>query len=351
MIERELQAWVRAEMGGAIVGSQRVGSGASRATWLLEIERAGGEPQPLVLRVDTGDGPLSGTVLDLAREAVIYHALCDSPVRAPRLLAAHPAGQALLIERATGSDAFLLAVADAQREIACDYMAALADLHRLDVERLELPGIDRPRDSADCAGPDLALWRRILNERVAVSDPLFDFGGQWLAENAPENGERISLCHGDAGPGNFLFEGERVTALLDWEFAHLGDPLDDLAWVAVRGQLLGGFGEWSANLARWSERSGLQVDLARIEYYRALVLLRMAISCLAALAHAGERTMNTTVYAILLLYLRFLMPEALARAKCDDPRLAEFMRAGTEAIAASPVLRDHARTLMVLDAP
>jgi aminoglycoside phosphotransferase (APT) family kinase protein len=158
------------------------------------------------------------------------------------------------------------------------------------------------------------------------------------------------LCHGDAGPGNFLFEGERVTALLDWEFAHLGDPLDDLAWVAVRAHLLGGFGDLEHGLRTWRDASGLRLDVPRIEYYRALVLLRMAISCRIALAHADSERSDTTVYRLLLPYLRWLLPDSLARAGCKAAELALFCEQGRDAVERTPILAERARPLEPLPA-
>ncbi len=61
-----------------------------------------------------------------------------------------------------------------------------------------------------------------------------------LRRLAPASVPRTVVCHGDVGPGNFLHDGARVTALLDWEFAHLGDPMDDLAWWVFRGHDIAG---------------------------------------------------------------------------------------------------------------
>ena len=352
MLQAELRDWVEKETGGHVARADPIGAGASRGMLALDIERHGAALLELVLRHDTGDGPLSGTELDLAREAVVYRALRDTEVRIPRLLAVHPAGRALLIERVAGSDAFAALSDEGQRQaLVTDYMAALADLHRLDTTKLELPGFARPADGPDHARAELALWRRVYAQRVPDGDALCAFAFRWLDENAPAAADRTSLCHGDAGPGNFLFADRRVTALLDWEFAHLGDPLDDLAWVTVRAQLLGGFGDQTAAFATWSRRARLPIVAERIEYYRALVLLRMAVSCRVGLAHAGERRMNTTVYQLLLPYLRLLLPQALARAGCGGAELPDFLAEGEREIEQSPVLRHHARPLDPLELP
>ena len=39
------------------------------------------------------------------------------------------------------------------------------------------------------------------------------------------------LVHGDFGPQNVVIEDDRITALVDWEFAHIGQPVEDLAWA------------------------------------------------------------------------------------------------------------------------
>jgi aminoglycoside phosphotransferase (APT) family kinase protein len=350
VLDPALAQLVESWSGGRIVRAQRAGTGASRVTWLIDAERAG-QPLALVLRCDANDGPLSGTELTLEREATVYGALMKTGVRIPRLVAVATGGGALLLERAPGSDAFA-AVADpaVKQAIADDYFTALSELHTVDPAELWLPGFERPRDPRDHARADLRLWRRIAAARLAGSDPLLDTAFDWLDANAPATAARASLCHGDAGPGNFLFEGSRVTALLDWEFAHLGDPHDDLAWVAVRAQLLGGFGDLARGYRTWSAATGLRADRARIEFYRALVLTRMAVSCRIALSHAGPRSRDTTVYALLLPYLRALLPEALARAGCPRAQVESFDADGRAGIDAQPLLRAHARPLDELPA-
>jgi aminoglycoside phosphotransferase (APT) family kinase protein len=341
VLDASLRRFVEMQTGGVVSRAEPVATGASRRTWRVDVARDG-EVLALVLRHDAGDGPLSGTELDLAREAVVYRALQGRGVRIPKLRAA--SRDALLVERAPGSDA-LASVADAGRRAAIerDLFKALAELHAVNADRLVLPGFAVPADGPDHARCDLDLWRRIATSRLPP-DPLCDFAARWLDGSAPA-ADRTVLCHGDAGPGNFLFEGSRVTALLDWEFAHLGDPLDDLAWVAVRAHLLGGFADLADGFRSWRDASGLRFDVARVEYYRALVLLRMAISCRVALAHASARQTDTTVYRLLLPYLQCLLPDALGRAGCKAPELEAFAETGRDVVLRTPILAERARPL------
>jgi hypothetical protein len=157
--------------------------------------------------------------------------------------------------------------------------------------------------------------------------PLARFALGWLERNAPDSTSTV-LCHGDVGPGNFLHDGARVTALLDWEFAHLGDPMDDLGWLAFRGHHMNAdVGDLGEQLRRWSQRTRLPVDPARVAYYRAFVMLRWLVSCQAALDN-GAKTLDRSVYFSLIALLDALLPRALAE-------LAEIALPPSEPLAPS----------------
>lgn len=306
-MDERLRSFVERAAGARVAQSARAGTGASRATWLVTLA-TGAE---CVLRADTGDGPMAGTALTLAREAAVYEALRGEAVAIPRLLAATAEGDALLVERAPGTDSLEGLDPPARARVMDSYVDALAELHALDAGRLALPGFARP-EPGDPARAELALWRAVFEARVTRPAPLARFAFAWLERSAPRHADRISLCHGDAGPGNFLHAEGRVSALLDWEFAHLGDPLDDLGWLAFRGHhLQEGIGDLEAQLARWSARTGLPAERRRIAWYRALVMLRMLVACQAAL-DSGAASLDRTVYFSLAPLLALLLPRALA---------------------------------------
>ena len=306
-MDDRLRSFVEGATGARVERAERLGSGASRAIWRVCL----GDGAERVLRVDTGDGPLAGTELTLAREAVVYAALGGGPLPIPRLVAARAEGDALLVERAPGSESFDGLDQTAAAHLMEGYVDALAVLHGMDASRLELPGFARP-ERTDPARPELALWRSVFEARVRRPAPLTRFAFAWLERNAPQRADRISLCHGDVGPGNFLHANGTVTALLDWEFAHLGDPLDDLAWLAFRGHHLNDrVGDLEDQLRRWSRGTGLSADPGRIAWYRALVMLRMLVSCQAAL-DSGAASLDRTVYFSLSALLAVLLPRALA---------------------------------------
>jgi aminoglycoside phosphotransferase (APT) family kinase protein len=235
-------------------------------------------------------------------------------------LAASPDGRALLLQLVPGAEELASVSDDERASVARDFGRCLGRLHRLPLADLDLGSLALA-DGEDPTRADIALWQSIRGLRCgvgasAVTEPAL----KWLAGRVPDGKRVTSLCHGDAGPGNFLHEGGAVSALLDWEFAHLGDPHDDLAWVAVRNQLLGRPLALGTVYAGWREASGPGLALGRLEYYRALVLVRMAISCDAALNWTGgETTPDTRVQAALRPFLAPAILEALRRAGCDDP--------------------------------
>jgi aminoglycoside phosphotransferase (APT) family kinase protein len=335
----DLLAWIEATLAGSVIETTAIGSGASREIWRVVV-RDGDSERSLVARVDTGTGPVAGTPLDLAREAVVYGALHGSGLPVPELYGVAPDGSALLMQLVAGEDA-LAAVADTDERAATgrDYLRWLGRLHRIDVGALSLPGFGgMPASDHDHALIDLALWTAIFDERARDwSTPTTPFALEWLRTNAPASASGTALCHGDAGPGNFLFAGGAVTAMLDWEFAHIGDPHDDLAWVAVRNHLLGQPMDLADVFAAWHDVTGIALDATLLEYYRVFVLTRMAISCDATVAWKdGVEDDSIRTQVLLRPWLGVAITSALALAGCVDPELTAVTAGAAKVLAESP---------------
>jgi aminoglycoside phosphotransferase (APT) family kinase protein len=336
-LRADLRRWVEDRTGDAVVDASPIGKGASRRTWGVGLA----DGRRVVVREDTGTGPTSGTPLDLAREATVYRALGSSGLPVPALLDVAPDGTAMLLEWAHGS-ADLSAATEADRAlVATDYLRCLGRLHLLEPGQLDLGPLEVPAGGPDHALVDIALWQSI---HAAVDRPwrsdAASLGLAWLAEHPPAEATRTSLCHGDAGPLNFLYDGDAVTALLDWEFAHVGDPLDDLAWVAVRNHMVRARIDLPSVFAAWRQTTGCELDPARLEFYRALVLVRMLVSCDATVRWSdGRETDESRTQVLLRPLLAQCIGQALRRAGCDDPSLATVEREAAVAWAASPLVR------------
>jgi aminoglycoside phosphotransferase (APT) family kinase protein len=281
-VDDALRTWVEDAVGGRVVEVTRPGTGGSRELYLVDVERPDGVVLPLVVRCE-GGGSFAGTEVSPAKEAVVYRALDATPVPVPRVLALAEDGSVLLMERVPGDGDLGALDARSRAAVMNDFVDALAILHRLDVDALDLPGFARPQTAEDHARLDLELWARLARDGVPDLDPLARFAGAWLWAHAPARVGRTALVQGDTGPGNFVFDHGRVTGIVDWEFAHLGDPMDDWAWLDLRAPA----DELPTLQARYSRASGIEIDPDRIRYYRIAVDYRCAITTSLAVARGG----------------------------------------------------------------
>ncbi len=108
--------------------------------------------------------------------------------------------------------------------------------HDLDCHGTGLGFLDVPSTPRAATLAQIDRWDRLYRESRFLPVPLLDEAAAWLRRRAPVP-DRVVLVHGDPGPGNFMHERDRVTAITDWEFAHLGDPDEDWVYMATnRGQ-------------------------------------------------------------------------------------------------------------------
>ncbi len=276
-----VRRWVEATVGGSIVDERRPAIGGSRAVFLVDVERTDGTRLPLVVRGE-GEGSFTGTEVSLAREAVVYRALARAPVPTPDLVACSADGTILLLERVAGTPELPPVGTEERAETMRSFVDAIATLHGLDVEELDLPDFAVPQTPAEHARLDLARWAR-LGMQCQPLDPLLRYAAGWLWEHAPRAPVPTVLVQGDTGPGNFLAEDGRVTGLVDWELAHIGDPMDDWAWIAMRADAT----ELPALHARYTARSGIAIDHERVAYYRLAVDYRCAVTTSLAVRRGG----------------------------------------------------------------
>lgn len=270
-MDDSLRRWVEATTGGELNAATRLLVGGSRDLWLIEVDE-----RPLVLRAETGAGAFAGTPLTLQREAMVCRSLRDSDVPVADVLAVASDLSAVLMTRLPGTSDIRRLDPEHVAAVTTGFMEALAALHRLDPATLDLPGLPMPRSSEDHALWDLDLWEDLIALHLPAPDPLVSFASAWLRAHPPTEVQRTVLVQGDTGPGNFLFDGPRVTGLVDWEMSHLGDPMDDIAWLDMRSAG-GPLGDLAARDAAYERASGLTIDGRSVAYYRVFVFLRCAV--------------------------------------------------------------------------
>jgi aminoglycoside phosphotransferase (APT) family kinase protein len=297
-----LRAWVERCAGGELTRAERHAGGSHRIAW--QVDAAGRE---LFL---TLDAPGSGGEDGNARDAAVLSALAASELPVPALIGRDGPGGALLMERVAGrSDA---PSGDDLEPVMSDLMRHMAALHALEPGELSASGLRAPSTPTGLAFDQLEPLEATYLGTPAAHHPLIDFGLGWLWRHAPQSVERVSLVHGDIGPGNMLYAEGRVSAIIDWEIAHLGDPMEDLAALNTR-DMSTPIGDFARRLAQYEAAGGARLDVDRLRYYRALVLIRNSLLIRLTLANSDAALVPDQLGAFALL-LRRAATQALCEA-------------------------------------
>ncbi|MGQ0534013.1 MAG: phosphotransferase family protein [Caulobacteraceae bacterium] len=306
---------------GASIASikPRGGGGASRRGAEIVFNQATGELRAYLAynagRAATNTGELGG-IEAFRREVAVLKALSGplrgSGVRAPRFLAADEDTRAILTEFTVGeADYNKLTDEESQRKTSHDFMAQLAALHSIDIEAHTLDAFAPERPASQTIRERIDAMR--ANKLRRLRDPLIALALNWLEDNIPADPPRNVLLHGDAGPANFLYADGKVTALLDWELTHCGDPAADLAMIAIRN-LFQPFIPLKEAFAAYEAAGGAKVDLDRVRYYRLLFQTAFASPPEALnLPGAGATPVFGTSLVFATVHMRVLV-QALAEA-------------------------------------
>lgn len=305
-----------------VVGLKRISGGSSRETYAFDLEwREQGEvrTRPMIGRRDPTGGLLKS---EREREFRVIDTMHRAGLRVPEaiLLELDPSVMDrpfFIMERAggrTSTGAFPATEPDALREkIADQFIEQLVRLQSLDYHALGLDFLGEPRDLAEPARIQTQQWIEIYHrDRMNEHYPLLDAAFAWLAAN-PVIADRITLVHGDFRSGNYLYDDNGMIALLDWEMAHLGDPMEDLAWASMRfwsrDQIAAGLMEREVFYRLYEEKSGHRVDRDRLRFYQVLGDAKMAVICLTGIRDFVEGRTPDSVMPLLKVLMPSLMED------------------------------------------
>ncbi len=300
----EVLDWAAKAAGGEIVRSFQASGGNRRLSWGIDVRMPDGSERALFMRHDPREVIEGIEPYTIAREAEVYRAIAPLGLKAPQYVAESPDLRAVLTDRAEGI-AELRHLKDpvAKQAIAREFMDNIARLHAARDVSLDGGLTGRIRDHVT---REIALWEAMFTE-TGRPDPLIALAFLWLKANMPDPDDSPVIVHGDAGPGNFMFQEGRLTTLIDWEFCHIGDPMEDLAWFAMRC-VMEPVPDFHAALAYYEAASGTPIDRERLLYHRVLVSTRVCV--IRHRNFAGE-----PAYAIVSRGLnRRLLIEALSAA-------------------------------------
>ncbi|MFP1155035.1 phosphotransferase family protein [Mycobacterium sherrisii] len=235
-----LQGWLDGALPGHVTGpltATLLAGGKSNLTYLIEDRR-----RRWVLRRPPL-GHVLATAHDIDREYRVMAALHGTAVPVPAVYAHCAATNVIgapfyVMEFVDGAvyrtaDELAATGPDATAAIAAAMVTVLADLHRVDTRRVGLADLGKPEGYLE---RQINRWARQLEASRSRSLPQAANLVALLRRHLPTEG-RTTLVHGDFRLDNLLMSGTEVRAVIDWEMATLGDPLTDLALLAVYGRL------------------------------------------------------------------------------------------------------------------
>lgn len=272
--------------------------GASANMWAVDVIDGRGAPHAFVVRCP-GVGE-AGMSIGAAAEARVMRlaAAAGVPVPAvPAVLvgrtddAGEPVADGYVMERLQGETLPRRLLRDerfavARGRLVGDAAKALAAIHAVPVADAGLPLLSAA-DQLDL----LEGLHRSLGRDLGQTVPTFELVLRWLrsrtsvCEPGAETGSEPALVHGDFRTGNLLVDEGGLVAVLDWELAHVGDPLEDLGWFCAPAWRFGGpgaaggFGTREELYDAYALASGRPVDRERARYWEVLATLKWGVIC------------------------------------------------------------------------
>lgn len=266
--------WIEDVAGGQVSRGVRIPGGGTRQGWLIDVRRPDGAVEELFLRYSPV--PAGSAFHPLRVEAEVVHALGAAGATVPSVHAVHPSEEAVLLQRITGETWFYQIKDPAEQlRVAQDFIRCLAYTHRLDPAALAVPSLGPVCTAREHALRRIEAVRRRATGPDGTIDPLIRISADWLERHVPDYEGPVVLVQGDTGPGNFMHRDGRITAVLDWELCHFGDPMDDIAWLSLR-TVQDTFTHLPDRLVEYAELTGHAIDVDRVWYYRVFAETTMA---------------------------------------------------------------------------
>lgn len=279
----DLAAALAAALGAQqVTDVTRLSGGASRETF-----RFVADGRPLILqRQRSGDTRDMGTEADVVRAAhsagvptaaLVASSATPSDIGSAYMVLSAVEGETIA-RKILRDDEFTTARAVLPGQLG----RALAQLHTIDPATI--PGLT--------ATDQVQQYRQML-DLMGEPHPTFELVFKWLEEHRPPS-SRSTLVHGDFRLGNVMVGADGLRAVLDWELAHVGDPMEDLGWLCVKAWRFGspkpvaGVGEYHQLIDAYREASGIDVDPEVVRWWEVLGTLKWGIMCIGqANAHVS----------------------------------------------------------------
>ncbi len=254
--------WIEQNVGGRVTHIDP--QARWRPVWFAEVELDGeraGEKLELCVRGDRLDCRHG---FPLEHEMRLQEQLHAAGIPVAKVYGWCDDPRAYVMDRVRGVEHFHQ-TDDAERDaVMKHYMEILADIHRLDIEPFVRAGILRAETPEESGRLGMKIYEDAYRAEKKRPDPFLEFCLAWLKRNPLGGPVRESVIVWDSG--QLMHENGRVTAAIDLEIGHIGDPMMDLAGFRMRTSVLG-FGDFNALYDHYAAYSGLPVDRKAIQYY------------------------------------------------------------------------------------
>jgi aminoglycoside phosphotransferase (APT) family kinase protein len=287
-------AWAEelaAKLGRPVESMRLLPGGASKEAWAVDAD---GE-RLLVRRA--GGGVIHAATLSLEHEFQVLEAAVEAGVKAPRpvaYLGELGGREAFAMELVDGETIGRRIVRDPPPGLELQLAEELAKIHAIPAQRLPF------LRSAD-------VLERFTHELDSVGEPhpAIEYGLWWLRERRPAPLADV-VSHGDFRLGNVVVSKNGLESILDWEFAHLSDPREDVAWPIVRAwrfgvddRRLGGVGDVGPYLERYEELTGRSISEEDLDWWEVLGNVKWGIGCLTQCRRHLTGVDRSVEYAVL----------------------------------------------------
>lgn len=261
---------------------RRLTGGSSHETWAFDArvpDLGATAPAPLILRREFDHALFE---MSLETEFGLLSRLYDKGLPVPRPLFKAQGDTALgspfmIIERIAGLDTRKAMAADGEKDRAEVGKALVAALVRIHAEQPAAVSDLLPGEAHDAPARELQKWTAII-DRSGNRSVALKLAIRWLRANMRTVQQPV-IVHGDFKANNILLREGRDPVIIDWELAHIGDRMEDIAWTmlwASRDDFVGGMLTPEQLLIEYERQSGMPLGRSDLRFWKLFSLVKLA---------------------------------------------------------------------------
>lgn len=268
--------WMERELGGKVERCER--QVRWRPGWFVDLRRED-ELLPLYVR---GDRNEEFPPWPLEYECNLLQVLQKSSIPVPKLYGFCPDPRAIILERVQGRPNLQTAASEQERLSVLDDLARqMAAMHGLDIGLFRAAGLQIAQSPEQRAVPFFLEGEKLYLRYKTAPDPRMEFVRGWIHRNLPKDREEVCFVHAD--PGQFLFQDGKITAMLDFEWACLGDPMMDLGGLRLRA-IHEPMGDIAPLFRRYTALTGRTIERKVLGFHTVAFIANTCIAIAPALA-------------------------------------------------------------------